>query len=168
MPAAAGMRRRTTFRSALTITVDIASPVIAAAKKKQVRLRHHHAAAAVTSANKPDTSRQGGQQRNSQCNLDSVSHRVRLVHTDLPFAEEVKKCGCSRKTTKGALIADRTICLALPAPQTWGAAVIKSPNVNFIFWLIFIAHIISTKTFPALWGVSPMLALCEFRHSPAP
>jgi hypothetical protein len=69
--------------------MHITSPFIAAAEKIHIRLRHHHRAA-VTSAHETHTSRQGRQQRNPQPNLDSVNRTVRLVHTDLLLAEEIK------------------------------------------------------------------------------
>src|ERR1035441_3375988 len=110
MSAAAGMRCRTTYRSTITITMHIAPPFIAAAKKIHIRLRHHHRAAVtsthvtsthvtsvhVTSVHVTHTSCQGRQQRNPQPNLDQVNRTVRLVHTDLPFAEEIKNqvTGC--------------------------------------------------------------------------
>ncbi|MGA9453319.1 MAG: hypothetical protein WBW41_18485 [Verrucomicrobiia bacterium] len=103
--------------------MHIASPIIAAAEKIQIRPRHHHRAA-VTSAHPTHTPRQGRQQRNPQPNLDSVNQTVRLVHTDLPFPEEIKKYGCSRNITKRAAI--------------------KSPNVNSIFCLSFMRDIITT------------------------
>jgi hypothetical protein len=113
--------------------MHIASPVIAAAEKINIRLCHHHSAT-VTSVHPTHTSRQGRQQRNPQPNFDSVNQSIRLVHTDLPFAEEIKKCGCSRNTTK--------------------RAVVMSPNVNSMFCLIFMRHIITMEIFPSLWGIT--------------
>jgi hypothetical protein len=90
--------------------MHVAPPIKAASEKEQIRPRHHHRAA-VTSAHAttPVTSRQGRQQRNPQPHLNSVNHSVRLVHTDLPFAKEVKQCGGSRNATRRALLANRTI-----------------------------------------------------------
>jgi len=73
--------------------MHIAPPVIAAAEKKQIRPRHHHIAAVTSSVHETHTSRQGRHQRNPQPNLDSVNQTVRLVHTELPLAEEIKECG---------------------------------------------------------------------------
>jgi hypothetical protein len=44
--------------------------------------------------------------------LARCNRTVRLVHADLPFAEEIKTFGCFRNTTKPALIANRTILSA--------------------------------------------------------
>jgi hypothetical protein len=112
----------------------ITPPIIAAAEEIHIRPRHHHLAA-VTSTHPTHASRQGRRQRNPQPNLDPVNQSVRLIHTDLPFAEEIKKCGGARNTTR--------------------RAVIKSPNVNSIFCLSFMRDIITTETFPSLWGVHP-------------
>jgi hypothetical protein len=135
MFTAAGMRRRTTYNSAMTIIMNVAPPVITAAEKKQIRPRHHHLAAVTSASVHPThTSRQGRQQRNPQPNLDSVNQTVRLVHTDLPFAEEIKECGCARNTTR--------------------RAVIKSPDVNSMFCLTFMRRKITLETFPSLWGIT--------------
>jgi hypothetical protein len=75
------VRHRTTFRSAMTIIMHIASPIIAAAEKIQIGLRHHHPAA-VTSVHVTHTTRQSRQYRNPQPNLDSVNRTVRLVPFD--------------------------------------------------------------------------------------
>jgi hypothetical protein len=80
------VRHRTTFRSAMTIIMHIASPIIAAAEKIYIRLRHHHPAVVtsvpVTSVHVTHTTRQSRQYRNPQPNLDSVNRTVRLVPFD--------------------------------------------------------------------------------------
>jgi hypothetical protein len=80
------VRHRTTFRSAMTIIMHIASPIIAAAEKIYIRLRHHHPAAVtsvhVTSVHVTHTTRQSRQYRNPQPNLDSVNRTIRLVPFD--------------------------------------------------------------------------------------
>jgi hypothetical protein len=127
------MRRRTTYNSALTVIMHIASPIIAAAEKIHFRLRRqHHPAVTSASVHPTHTSRQGRHQRNPQPNFDSVNQSIRLVHTDLPFAGEIKKCGCAWNTIR--------------------RAVIMSPNVNSIFCLSFMRHIITSQIFPTLWG----------------
>jgi hypothetical protein len=107
--------------------MHIASPIIVTAEKIQIRPWHRHAAA-VTSAHPTHTSRQTRQQRDPQPNFGSINQTIRLVHADLSFAGEIKKCGCSRNTAR--------------------RAVIKSPNVNSTFCLIFIRHKIPAQTFP--------------------
>jgi hypothetical protein len=142
MPAAAGMRHRTTCSSTITITMHIAPPIIAAAKEIQIRLRHHHSAA-VTSAHEPHTSCQGNQQHNSQPNLDSVNQSVRLAHTDLPFTDEIKKCGRPRNNTRHA--------------------VIMSPDVNSASCLVFMRYKITPEAFPSTWGVTLPLHFARSR-----
>jgi hypothetical protein len=104
MPAAR-VRSGTTDRSAMAISLHIATPVIVTAEKIDIRPRIPAVVtsvitvASVTAVHVTHTSRQGSRQGRHQGdpdpNLDSVSRTVRLVHTDLPFAEEIKKCGCS-------------------------------------------------------------------------
>lgn len=119
---AATVHHRTAFISALTINMHIAPPVVIATPKIHTRPRHHHRAA-VTSTYVTHASRQDRQQRDPEPNLNSVNWIVRLIHADLPFAEEIKKCGCSRNTTH-------------PAPA-WSAlmwhamVVVFIPNLQF-------------------------------------
>jgi len=108
MPAAmttiTGVRRCTTDRSAMTIGLHIATPVIVAAEKIDIRPRIPAVitsvitVASVTAVHVTHASRQGNRQGRHQgdpeLNLDPGSRTVRLAHTDLPFAEEIKKCGC--------------------------------------------------------------------------
>src|SRR5450759_4249869 len=85
MPAAVMVCGRTTFMSATTILMHIASPFIIAGVKIHIRPWHNHRAA-VTAVHVTQTSRQGRHQRDPKPNLDSFNQSVRHVHMDLPFA----------------------------------------------------------------------------------
>jgi hypothetical protein len=100
-----GVCRGTTDRSAMTIRLHIAPSVIVASEKIDIRPRIPAVVtsvitvASVTAVHVTHTSRQesrqGRHQGDPERNLNSVNWIVRLVHTDLPFAEEFKKYGCS-------------------------------------------------------------------------
>jgi hypothetical protein len=107
----------------MTKTMHIASPFINAAAVKAAavndhrRLRHHHRAdvsspSSSVHAHVTAASRKGRQQRDRQPNLDLFSRTIWFVHTDLPFAEEINKCGNSDTTTRREMIAKRTILAA--------------------------------------------------------
>jgi hypothetical protein len=90
-----------------------AAAVIAAAVNAHRRPIHHHRAAVTYSFDvTAGTSRHGRQQQRRQPNLDLLSHTGCLVHTDLPFADEIRKFGCSRTTTSREFIAKRNILAA--------------------------------------------------------
>ena len=155
--ATAKVRSPPTYRSAMTISLHIASSAVATAKKIEVTpiviiaITIVSAVSTVTvitivtaiaaAFNVTPASRQGNRQGRHQGepkpNPDLINRTVRLAHTELPFEEEIKKCGWSENFTKCGLLANRIFLSPRHAPQTRYAAVIESPNVNFIFGLIF-------------------------------
>jgi hypothetical protein len=112
------VRHRTALNSALAVNMHIASSFVTTAENIDIRLWHHHGPA-VTSAHIPHASRQDGHQRYPEPNFDSVNRTVYFVHEYLPFAGEIKTCGCSRFTIRRALIANRIIFSVWPTPQSW-------------------------------------------------
>jgi len=93
MSASATMRRPATCSSAVTITMHIVAPVIAPATAAPPPTVIPPAAAAIITSvatHETDASRQGRQQRNPKSNLDPVNRTVRLVQSELTFAEEIK------------------------------------------------------------------------------
>ena len=164
--ATAKVRSPSTLRSALTLSPDIASSAVAAAKKINVTtiiviaisvvsavspvsvitietvepiVTTTTAAFHVTPASRQGN-RQGRHQGEPKPKPDSVNRTVRLAHTDVPFAEEITKCGCSGNFTRRGVLANRISLSPRHAPQVRYAAVIESPNVKFIFGLVFIRH----------------------------
>jgi len=125
--ATTGMRHRPAFAPATIVIMHIASPVITAAKKIHIRLRrHYHPAIPSATVHVTHTARQGRQQCKHQPNFDPVNQNIRLVHTDLPFLEEIKKRGCIRNTARRAAI--------------------KTPNINSISCLSFMGNKITMES----------------------
>jgi len=118
--------------------MHVGTPFVNAAAPKRDIGAWHYYRAAVPATHVTDASGQRRQRCNPQPNFNSVKRTFRIVHSDLSLAEEIKKCGGSRNTTRRVLNAHRSIFSAWPGPQTWQAAVIKSPNVISFFCLAFI------------------------------
>jgi len=91
----AKVRRPTTYRSAMTISLHIAPSVIAAAKKIDIRsavvtvIAVVSITTAVTAIHVTRASRQGSHQDDAEPNLDSVYQTLRVIHKALPIVEEI-------------------------------------------------------------------------------
>jgi hypothetical protein len=168
-------RRRATCNSTLAVsmriaaTVKVATTVIVAAVQDHVRPRHHPTAAvtapAVTSAaHGHDASRGDHQCRDSQPKREPVSQSVFLVHTDLPFAEDIKQSAGSRNTTNRVWIINRTILAPWVAPQVWRADKIKSPNVESSFGFILIRRRLTVRALRCHGVFSPSAAAMQRGH----
>jgi hypothetical protein len=110
------MRFSATGSSAFTITAHIVSPVITAATAPPPTVIAPPLAATITSTSTDPAyaSRQSGQNRNRQSDLDPANQNIRLVHTGHPFAVEIKERG-------------NTVGRALPEGRTRFSAQRASP-----------------------------------------
>jgi len=158
--AAARMRHSTACRSALTVGVHITASFIVAAEKIQIRRRSLVvttiiAVPSVTAIHiTPHASRQDRHQDNPEPKLDLIRQTVRFVHTDLPFAEKIKK-GSVGSTAGRALFAPRLIFSTCGSPSG-NNATIDSPNINSIFGLVFMRRESSAEGLSLLWGQHPI------------
>ena len=144
MTTSTWMCHRTTGNSSLAVHMRIAAIVkvattgIVAAIQNHIRSRDHGAPVVTAATDGHNASRGDHQRRDSQSKCDPVRQSVRLVHTDLPFADGIKQSAGSRNTTNRVWIINRTILAPWVAPQVWRADMIKSPNVKSNFGFIFI------------------------------
>jgi hypothetical protein len=92
------MRRSTTGGSASTVTSHVASPVIAAATTPPAAPpANANVTITVTPAiHDTDASRQGGQHRNGQPELDPVGQNILGVQANQSFMEKIEGAQCRR------------------------------------------------------------------------